>query len=197
VPIVNWVFSGSKNIVGNLGILSTPVIDPSTNVMSRGGHARERHAGVSAARRRHHDRRRAVWCWRVDFGQLRAAAVGDYVGWVMAYDKQTLQQSGIFATVPTAAGQGGGVWQSGRPPVVDSAGHVYVFVGNAYGCCGYDGVNNFSESVLKLDPAWPQAAQLVHARQLERPGRRRPRPLKLRPAADPGHGPARRRRQEL
>ena len=37
--------------------------------------------------------------------------------------------------------------------MVDSAGHVYVFVGNGYGCCGYDGAKNFSESVLKLDPA--------------------------------------------
>jgi hypothetical protein len=36
--------------------------------------------------------------------------------------------------------------------VVDSAGYVYVFVGNGYGG-GYDGVNNFSESALKLDPA--------------------------------------------
>ena len=33
VPIANFVFSGNTNIVGNLGILSTPVIDPSTNVL--------------------------------------------------------------------------------------------------------------------------------------------------------------------
>jgi hypothetical protein len=32
VPIANFVFSGNKNIVGNLGILSTPVIDPSTHI---------------------------------------------------------------------------------------------------------------------------------------------------------------------
>jgi hypothetical protein len=30
---------------------------------------------------------------------------------------------------------------------------VYVFTGNSYGSNGYDGVNNFSESVLKLDPS--------------------------------------------
>src|SRR6202049_291926 len=69
----------------------------------------------------------------------------------MSYNKGTLQQSGVFATVTTGS-RGGGVWQSGRPPVVDSSGYVYVFVGNGYSG-GYDGVKNFSESVLKLDPA--------------------------------------------
>jgi hypothetical protein len=33
VPIADFVFSGNKNIVGNLGILSTPVIDLSTNTL--------------------------------------------------------------------------------------------------------------------------------------------------------------------
>src|SRR5580704_2574455 len=69
----------------------------------------------------------------------------------MAYNKTTLAQSGVFATV-TIGTKGGGVWQSGRPPVVDGSGYVYVFVGNGY-TSGYDGVKNFSESVLKLDPA--------------------------------------------
>src|SRR6185437_1748879 len=38
------------------------------------------------------------------------------------------------------------------PPVVDSSGFVYFITGNGYGN-GYDGVQNFSESVLKLDPS--------------------------------------------
>ena len=80
-----------------------------------------------------------------------------YSGWVMAYDKSTLAQTGIFAAVTTGNG-GGGVWQSGRPPAVDSSGDVYVFTGNGF-TNGYDGVNNFSESVLKLDPA--QGLRLV------------------------------------
>ena len=87
------------------------------------------------------------------FGALEAEAsdVGGYAGWVMAYNKATLAQSGIFATVTTGT-LGGGVWHSGRPPVVDSSGYVYVFAGNGFSS-GYDGVNNFSESALKLDPA--------------------------------------------
>src|ERR1700722_7624674 len=33
VAFANFTFAGNTNIVGNLGILSTPVIDPSTNIM--------------------------------------------------------------------------------------------------------------------------------------------------------------------
>src|SRR5262249_19138493 len=93
------------------------------------------------------------------FGALELESTSHlYSGWVMAYDKGTLAATGIFATVTTGNG-GGGVWQSGRPPVVDSSGYVYVMTGNAYGGIGYDGVHNFSESVLKLDPG--HALQLV------------------------------------
>ena len=75
-------------------------------------------------------------------------------GWVMSFDADTLQRTGIFCTtcarsVPTtrpldcAEPQkpwliGGGIWQSGRPPVVDAQGHVYAFAGNGWthGCSG-------------------------------------------------------------
>jgi outer membrane protein assembly factor BamB len=33
VPFANFTFGGNTNITGNLGILSTPVIDPTTNIM--------------------------------------------------------------------------------------------------------------------------------------------------------------------
>jgi hypothetical protein len=83
-------------------------------------------------------------------------------GWVVAYNATTLKQSGIFATLtkPGSDGQltGAGIWQSGRAPAVDDAGNVYVFVGNSFlqatglhSSVGYDGVNNFSESLLKFD----------------------------------------------
>ncbi len=33
VPYAQFAFAGNRNVVGNLGILSTPVIDPSTNIL--------------------------------------------------------------------------------------------------------------------------------------------------------------------
>jgi hypothetical protein len=79
-----------------------------------------------------------------------------YYGWVMAYSAQTLAQTGVFCPTPTDD-HGGAVWQSGRPPVVDTAGDVYLFVGNAFAPTGttntWDGVTNFTESALRLDPA--------------------------------------------
>ena len=79
-----------------------------------------------------------------------------YYGWVMAYNASTLKQTGIFNPAPTID-HGAAIWQSGRPPVVDKAGNVYLFTGNAWGLNGSnltaDGVNNFAESVIKLDPA--------------------------------------------
>ena len=182
VPIAQFVFSGNKNIIGNLGILSTPVIDASTNIMylvagtlENGALAYRLHAvDITTGTEPHgpgvlisgsyggqqFDARYLLQ--RVSltlsgnqvvfaFSAVELESANTYAGWVMAYDKRTLQQSGSFATV-TTGNRGGGVWQSGRPPVVDGSGYVYVFVGNAYGG-GYDGVHDFSESALKLDPA--------------------------------------------
>jgi hypothetical protein len=189
VPIAKFAFSGNRNIVGNLGILSTPVIDLSTNTMyvvactledvttltPNGTMVYRLHAvdiatgatrpgsgvqisgsyGGSTFDGRYQTQRMSLVLAgnQVVFGfaAVESEYAGGYVGWVMAYDKSTLAQTGVFATV-TTGNRGGGVWQSGRPAVVDSTGFVYVFVGNAYGS-GYDGLENFSESVLKLDPA--------------------------------------------
>ncbi len=179
-------FSGNQNIVGNLGILSTPVIDQSTNTLylvactlENGTMVYRLHAvdirsgdelivaggtvisgsygGVTFNSTGVTQRVSLVLAGNqvvFGFGAMEAESsdIGGYVGWVMAYNKSTLQQNGAFATVITGY-QGGGVWQSGRPPVVDGAGYVYVFVGNSYGSGGYDGVSDFSESALKLDPS--------------------------------------------
>jgi hypothetical protein len=189
VPIANFAFSGNRNIVGNLGILSTPVIDLSTNTLfavactledvtpttPSGTMVYRLHAvnistgvprpnsgvpisgsyGGSTFDGRYQTQRVSLTLSGnhivFGFGAVELEYAGGYVGWVMAYDKSTLAQSGVFATV-TTGNRGGGVWQSGRPPVVDGRGFVYLFVGNGYGN-GYDGLHDFSESVLKLDPA--------------------------------------------
>jgi hypothetical protein len=184
VPIAQFEYSGNRNIIGNLGILSTPVIDLSTNTLYAVActlesntlvyrlHAIDITSGVlrsgsgvvisGSYSTMTFDARNA---WQrlslvlsgnnivFGFGALELESTANlYSGWVMAYDKRTLGQTGIFATVTSGNG-GAGVWQSGRPPVVDSSGYVYVITGNGYNGTGYDGVHNFSESILKLDPA--------------------------------------------
>jgi hypothetical protein len=184
VPMAQFAFYGNRNIVGNLGVLSTPVIDPATQIMYvvaatlEGAtlayrlHAVDISTGkepygpgtliVGSDRGTTFDARNQTQ--RVSlalsgnhvvfgFGAVQLEDVSHpYAGWVMAYDKRTLQQSGVFATI-TTGNRGGGVWQSGRPPAVDASGNVYVFVGNGWDANAYDGANNFSESVLKLNPA--------------------------------------------
>ena len=183
VPMAQFAFADNRNIVGNLGVLSTPVIDPSTNVMyvvaatlEGAALAYRLHAidittgkepygpgvlitgsyrGVSFDARYLTQRVSLVLSGNqvvFGFGAVQLEQLGSYAGWVMAYDKRTLQQSGAFATTTTGT-RGAGVWQSGRPPAVDASGNVYVFVGNGWGSDAYDGVGNFSESVLKLNPA--------------------------------------------
>ena len=184
VPIAQFAYSGNKNIINNLGILSTPVIDLSTNTLFAVActlenntlvyrlHAVDITTGVPRSgsgvvisgtystmtfdARNQWQRVSPVLSGNnvvFGFGALELESTANlYSGWVMAYDKSTLAQTGIFATVTTGNG-GAGAWQSGRPPAIDSSGYVYVITGNGYGGIGYDGVNNFSESVLKLDPA--------------------------------------------
>jgi len=184
VPIAQFAYSGNKNLINNLGILSTPVIDPSTNTLYCVAatlesstivyrlHAVDITTGVPRVgsgvlitgnygtmtfnARNEWQRASLVLVGNnvvFGFGALELESTSNlYSGWVMAYDKSTLAQTGIFATVTTGNG-GAGVWQSGRPPVVDGSGYIYLFTGNGYNGLGYDGVHNFSESVLKLDPA--------------------------------------------
>jgi hypothetical protein len=104
-------------------------------------------------------------------------------GWVMSFNADSLQRTGIFCTtcalsVPTSRPLdcaetqkpwliGGGIWQSGRPPVVDAQGHVYAFAGNGWthGCSGKTAwyadacevgqpkpSGYYGESLVRLDP---------------------------------------------
>jgi hypothetical protein len=196
VPMAKFVLSGNFSIAGNLGILSTPVIDPSTNIMyvvaatlEKGAMAYRLHAidittgaepygpgvlisgayGGSTFDARYQTQRVSLVLSgnQVVFGfaALEQEYAGNYVGWVMAYNKRTLRQSGAFATV-TTGNRGGGVWQSGRPPVVDRAGYIYTFTGNAYG----RGLRRRARLQRKRAEARPRprpaAARLVHSWQL-------------------------------
>jgi len=75
-----------------------------------------------------------------------------YHGWVIAYGELDLIQRGAFCTTPN--GSRGGIWQSGRAPVVDSAGNVYYLVGNSTATVEdpHFGVD-FGQSAIKFSTA--------------------------------------------
>lgn len=82
-------------------------------------------------------------------GSVYLAAAGSrditpFHGWIFGYDLSTLTQTTVLNLTPN--GMEGGVWQSMRAPVVDPGGNIYLETGNG----DYDGIANFSNSVLRL-----------------------------------------------
>src|SRR5215831_1849351 len=72
--------------------------------------------------------------------------LGPYHGWLMSYDAQTLQQTGVWIATPNAGL--GGIWQAGGAPAADEDGNVYFATGNG----GFDantGGVDFGDSVIK------------------------------------------------
>jgi Legume lectin domain/Chitobiase/beta-hexosaminidase C-terminal domain/Fn3 associated len=53
---------------------------------------------------------------------------GPWHGWILAYNKTTLAQSGVWCTSPN--GKGNGIWASGSGLAADSAGSIYIATGN-------------------------------------------------------------------
>lgn len=71
---------------------------------------------------------------------------GPYHGWVIGYDKSSLQQLAVFNDTPD--GYNGGIWMSGQPPAADTNGNLYLSTGN--GTVDLSGAVNRGESFLKL-----------------------------------------------
>jgi hypothetical protein len=75
-----------------------------------------------------------------------------YHGWVIGYSASTLVQApgAVFNTTPNHVGivsySRGGVWMSGGAPAADTSNNLYFITGNGT----YDGLNNFSDSIMKL-----------------------------------------------
>jgi hypothetical protein len=72
---------------------------------------------------------------------------------MLAYDTQTLQQTGIFNSSPNMDGEGqwasaGGVWMGGGGPASNGDGNVYITTGNG----PWDGQTAFSDSILQFVP---------------------------------------------
>ncbi len=78
---------------------------------------------------------------------------GNYHGWFIGYDAQTLQQKYVYNDTPE--GKFGGIWMSGQGPAVDEKGNIYISTGN--GTVGRNSnpndTINRGESLLKLSTA--------------------------------------------
>jgi Bacterial Ig-like domain (group 2) len=76
---------------------------------------------------------------------------GCHSGWLLAYDAQSLAQTGVFNASPNQNGEGtyasaGGIWMGGGGPAADDSGNVYVTTGNG----PWDGQTAWGDSVLKF-----------------------------------------------
>jgi PQQ-like domain len=74
-------------------------------------------------------------------------------GWILAYDKTSLQLSAVFNDTPN--GSDGGIWNTGNPIQVDSQGYLYTETGNGtfdtkLNRRGLPSRGDYGDSVLKL-----------------------------------------------
>ena len=67
-------------------------------------------------------------------------------GWLLGYNAANIQKQ-VFVYNSTADGQRGGIWQSGRGPVLDANGYIYFMTGNG----DYDSANDLGDSMVKLN----------------------------------------------
>jgi hypothetical protein len=70
-------------------------------------------------------------------------------GWIVAYDASTLTQTQVFTTSPD--GVGATIWMGGAGPVVDADGNLYVITADDIGSSAPSG-NDFPDAILKLSP---------------------------------------------
>jgi hypothetical protein len=155
-----------SDISGNIGVESTPVIDPTTRTLyvvaktlENGAQVYRLHAldavtgnerpsspvvvqasvpgtgagsqnGTIAFDASVQNQRAGLvlanGCVYVGFGAYCDS--DNYHGWLIGYDRATLQQTAVFNTTPH--GLGGAIWSSGQAPAVDTSGKVYVISGN-------------------------------------------------------------------
>ncbi|MBW4077353.1 MAG: choice-of-anchor D domain-containing protein [Acidobacteria bacterium] len=82
---------------------------------------------------------------------------GTYAGWLIGISTATHSVTTLWAS-ETNASDGGGIWQSGGAPVVDSSGNIYVITGNSIssgiappvGSNGFSTLADYGEAVVKL-----------------------------------------------
>jgi len=171
VPVADIAGSSTRNIVGDVGVESTPYIDKAGGTIYMV--SRTKNTNNSTYFQTLHALNLATGAEKLG-GPVTISASGfspkmqnqrmglalaggnliiawashedhtPYNGWMMAYNATTLAQAGVFNDTP--GGTQGGIWQQGRAPAVDASGNVYVVTGNGT----WDGSRNFGESFLKL-----------------------------------------------
>jgi hypothetical protein len=72
---------------------------------------------------------------------------GPYHGWVLGYDASSLKQVSVWNDTPN--GQEGGIWLSGASLSADSAGNIFVIVGNGTFDAN-NGGSDYGDSFVKL-----------------------------------------------
>ena len=173
VPIVDITGNSNLNIHGDVGILSTPVIDKATSTIYV--LARTKNTANSTYLQTLHALDLATG--NEKFGgpvnispagfntklQNQRPGLGEYNGriyvcwgshedktpyngFVMAFDASTLALEASFNT--TAGGSKGAVWQAGQAPAFDKSGNLYVTTGNG----DWNGSTQWGETCLKLSP---------------------------------------------
>ncbi|HUB67221.1 MAG TPA: hypothetical protein VL981_07030, partial [Candidatus Methylacidiphilales bacterium] len=170
-PVPPGDYPSGNNIIGNLGVESTPYIDKSLNTIfmvaktkntSNSTYYYKLHALDLSTGSEKYGGPKNITASGFDVKQqnqrMGLAKAGNniivtwtsyqdsqpYHGWMMAYNETTLSQVAVFND--TSSGSQAGIWQQGRAPAVDSSGNVYVITGNGT----WDGSKNFGESFLKL-----------------------------------------------
>lgn len=157
-----------------IGILGTPVIDPSTNTMYVVSETSEQNATYFPHRLHALD----VTTGQEKFGgpvlisnaqmapmhklqrpglllangniYVGIGSMQDrtpYNGMLFAFNAATLAEENVWVVTPT--GSEGGIWMGGAAPAIDENGDVYVSTGNGT----FDGTANFGESAVKFTSA--------------------------------------------
>jgi hypothetical protein len=76
---------------------------------------------------------------------------GQYHGWLLAYDEQTLSVVSVFN--PTPDTMSGGIWQGGDGPTADVGGNLYVVTGNGPFNANTPGGRDYGDTMLRLTPS--------------------------------------------
>jgi mono/diheme cytochrome c family protein len=157
------------DILGNMGIIGTPVIDPTTQTLyvvalthEGPGFVQRLHAlDLATGRDRpespvviaadgfdaiQENQRPALLLSQRSLyvGYSSHCDVEPYHGFLFRFDPRTLQEQGVLNLSPGAVGNS--IWQSGQGPAADAEGSIYFVTSNGT----WDGSINFSDSFLKV-----------------------------------------------